>query len=90
MFKRHLAFSEASDRQHHSEVLYLNLFKKTTTCVVAKPLVYIMPSIQKFYILDKEKLVSRLISIHGATLQSQSRDVHLWSLKPKSLKNVLF
>ena len=33
MFKSHLAFSEASDRQHHSEVLYLNLFKKTTTCV---------------------------------------------------------
>ena len=76
MYKRHLAFSEASGRQNHSEVLYLNLFKKTTTCVVAKPLVYIMPSIQKLYISDKEKLVSRLISIHGATLQSQSRDVH--------------
>ena len=41
MFKRHLAFSEASDRQHHSKVLYLNLFKRTTTCVVAKPLVMI-------------------------------------------------
>ena len=90
VYKRHLAFSEASERRNHSEVLYLNLFKKTTTCVVAKPLVYIMPSIQKLYISDKEKLVSRLISIHGATLQSQSRDVHLWSLKPKSLKNVLF
>ena len=32
-------FSEASECQNHSEVLYLNLFKKTTTCVVAKPLV---------------------------------------------------
>ena len=42
MFKRHLAFSEASERQNHSEVLYLNLFKKTTTCVVAKPLVCII------------------------------------------------
>ena len=42
MFKRHLAFSEASDRQHHSKVLYLNLFKRTTTCVVAKPLVMII------------------------------------------------
>ena len=41
MYKRHLAFSEASERRNHSEVLYLNLFKKTTTCVVAKPLVYI-------------------------------------------------
>ena len=28
-------------RRNHSEVIYLNLFKKTTTCVVAKPLVYI-------------------------------------------------
>ena len=39
VYKRHLAFSEASERRNHSEVLYLNLFKKTTTCVVAKPLV---------------------------------------------------
>ena len=57
----------------------MNLFKKTTTCVVAKPLVYIMPSIQKLHILDKGKIglkANLVISIHGATLQSQSRDVH--------------
>ena len=29
MYKRHLAFSEASERRNHSEVLYLNLSKKT-------------------------------------------------------------
>ena len=39
MYKRHLAFSEASERRNHSEVLYLNLSKKTITCLVAKPLV---------------------------------------------------
>ena len=38
MYKRHLAFSEASERRNHNEVLYLNLFKKITTCVVLKPL----------------------------------------------------
>ena len=41
MYKRHLAFSEASERRNHSKVLYLNLFEKTTTCVVAKPLINI-------------------------------------------------
>ena len=29
MYKRHLAVSEASERRNHSEVLYLNLSKKT-------------------------------------------------------------
>ena len=39
VYKRHLTFREASKRRNHSEVLYLNLIKKTITCVVAKPLV---------------------------------------------------
>ena len=34
VYKHHLEFSEASERRNHSEVLYLNLSKKTTTCVM--------------------------------------------------------
>ena len=36
MYKRHVALSEASERRNHSEVLYLNLLKKITICVVEK------------------------------------------------------
>ena len=48
VYKRHLAFSEASESRNHSEVLYLNLFKKTTTFVVAKPLVDLKLSIKQY------------------------------------------
>ena len=48
MYKRHLKLSEVSEHQNHSEVLYLNLLKKTNTCVVAKPLVYIILIEQTF------------------------------------------
>ena len=66
VYKRHLAFSEASERRNHSEVLYLNLLKKTTTCAVAKPLV----STQNQYYLFQEHLLQLIMECITLKLKS--------------------
>ena len=70
MQKRHLAFSEASGRRNHSEVPYLNLFEKTTTCIVAKPLVW-MIGLDKNIIYRTTQIFRQLSKIYRDFTESK-------------------